>query len=255
MRFEFIDENKIKIKITKSDLEERELKITELAYGSDKAREFFQEVMELAYEELGFDVNNIPIVVEAVPISLEEINVFVTKLVSPDDLEQTLEHLPEKRMQKQNIELDFLREKLEEAKDNIFNDLSNRKAIRLDPNGRDKARENKADIAKSQDTEKSPKDKAYITIFSFDSIDTAVFATKRIPKDITFKSSLVLNNERFYLTIETKKMNHNEFIKIEDRLFEYGEKHISTIESKQLLAEHGEIIIKKDAINVLYKLQ
>ncbi len=63
MRFEFVNENKIKIEITKEDLVERDIKIVELAYGSDKAKEFFQEIMEIAYEELGFDVNNIPILV------------------------------------------------------------------------------------------------------------------------------------------------------------------------------------------------
>ncbi len=252
MKFEFVDENKIKIEITKEDLEERELKIVELAYGSDKARDFFQEVMELAYEELGFDVNNIPILVEAVPVSLEEINIFVTKVTNPDDLEQKLSHLPVEKMKKQNIDLDILREKLEEAKENIFNDLSKRKAINLDPTAKEEKEPKKTEEIKE---EKPVKKSSFLTIFSFDSIDTTAFATKRIPSDITFKSQLILNNERFYLTLEAKKVDSEEFSKIEDRLFEYGEKHISTVESKQLLVEHGEIIIKKDAINVLSKLQ
>ncbi len=248
MKFEFVNENKIKIEITKSDLQERDLKIVELAYGSEKAREFFQEVMELAYEELGFDVNNIPIVVEAVPVSIDEINIFVTKVTDPSELEKKLAKMPEDR-QKGNIDIEMLRQKLEEAKENIFNDISKRKVAKPE-----------TEVASLQETDANVQNKAKtlninLTIFSFDSLDTAMFATKRVPSDIEFKSSLVLSNERYYLTLETKKLEDKEFEMIETRLFEYGDKHISTLESRQHLFEHGDVIIKKDALKVLSELE
>ncbi len=247
MKFEFVNENKIRIEITKEDLLERDLKIVELAYGSDKAREFFQEVMELAYEELGFDVNNIPIVVEAVPVSVEEINIFVTKVTDPNELEKKLAKMPEDKI-KQNIDIDVLRQKLEEAKENIFNDISKRKAGKLENDSKD-------ENAINEPVRKEKGTNINLAIFSFDSLDTVAFATKRVPSDIEFKSSLVLNNERYYLTLETKKLADEEFSKIETRLFEYGDKHISTIESRQHLFEHGEVIIKKDALKVLSEIE
>ncbi len=254
MRFELVEENKIKIEVNKADLLERDIKIVELAYGSDKARDFFQEIMEMAYEELGFDVNNIPILVEAVPISLEEICIYVTKVTDPDELEKKIAKMPkDKIVDKQNINLDTLRKKLEEAKDNIFGELT-RDTDDVDEkilDQLDDVDENLKINSKPSKSKKSNVKNINLAIFSFDSIDTVTFATKRIPSEIKFKSSLILNNERYYLTLETRKLEDNEFVNIEKFLFEYGQKHISTLESRQYLIEHGEVIIKKDAVKIL----
>ncbi len=252
MRFQSVDENKIKIEITKEDLDERDLKIVELAYGSDKAREFFQEIMELAYDELGFDVNNIPILVEAVPMSLEEICIYVTKVTNPNELEKKLTSMPPKDSKNNHtMNLEELRKKLEEARDNVMGDITSNKKTKneVDEFMEQSNLENEEIIEPK--VSKSNRININIAIFSFENIDDASFATKRIPSDIEFKSSLILNKDRYYLTMETKKVTDQEFIKIENFLHEYGNKHISTIESKHYLLEHGEIIIKKDAIKVL----
>ena len=43
MKIEKINENQIRCTLTKEDLADRDIKISELAYGSGKTRELFQE--------------------------------------------------------------------------------------------------------------------------------------------------------------------------------------------------------------------
>ena len=48
MKIERTSENQIRCTLNKHDLMERQLKISELAYGSDKAKELFRDIMEQA---------------------------------------------------------------------------------------------------------------------------------------------------------------------------------------------------------------
>ena len=60
MKIERTSENQIRCTLNKHDLMERQLKISELAYGSDKAKELFRDIMEQANIDLGFDADDIP---------------------------------------------------------------------------------------------------------------------------------------------------------------------------------------------------
>ena len=44
MKIERLNENQIRCTLNKSDLASRQLKINELAYGSDKAKELFRDI-------------------------------------------------------------------------------------------------------------------------------------------------------------------------------------------------------------------
>ena len=45
MKFERLDENKIRCTLTKAELAEMHINLTELAYGTDKAKALFKELM------------------------------------------------------------------------------------------------------------------------------------------------------------------------------------------------------------------
>lgn len=223
MKMELIGDNQIKIELTKDDLEERNMKLTELAYGGEKARQLFREIMEVAYEEHGFDVDNVPIMVEAMPLSLEKISILVTKVTDPEELEDKLNKMPAEQVIRDKRETSFseLKKKILEAKKEKY----------------DKIEEKYRDDS--------------IIIFSFDNLDTVSFASKRILNYNFSKSVLILNNQKYFLTLDFKDELNEEIKTISDILYEYGDKHISNEESKSFLLEHGEIIIKKDAIKVL----
>ena len=79
MKIEKINDNQIRCTLNKADLAARHLKISELAYGSDKAKALFRDMMQQASAELGFDAEDIPLMIEAMAGSGECIVLRVTK--------------------------------------------------------------------------------------------------------------------------------------------------------------------------------
>ena len=80
MKIERVNENQIRCTLNKDDLASRQLKISELAYGSDKAKELFRDMMQQASYEVGFEAEDIPLMIEAIPISADCIAVSYTHL-------------------------------------------------------------------------------------------------------------------------------------------------------------------------------
>ena len=87
MKIEKISDNQIRCTLTREDLETRELKLSELAYGSEKAKSLFQDMMQQAASEFGFEANNIPLMIEAIPVSSETIILIITKVEDPEELD------------------------------------------------------------------------------------------------------------------------------------------------------------------------
>ena len=61
MRIEKINDNQIRCTLNKKDLSDRELRISELAYGTDKAKALFRDMVQQASYEFGFEAENIPL--------------------------------------------------------------------------------------------------------------------------------------------------------------------------------------------------
>lgn len=88
MRIERINDNQIRCTLNKRDLAERHLKISELAYGSDKAKKLFRDMMEQAHMDYGFEADDIPLMIEAIPTSRDSIVLVITKVDNPEELEE-----------------------------------------------------------------------------------------------------------------------------------------------------------------------
>ncbi len=87
MKLERLSENQIRCTLYKSDLADKELHLTELAYGTDKAKELFRELMQQASSELGFEVDNVPLMIEAIPVSPKCLILVITKVDDPEELD------------------------------------------------------------------------------------------------------------------------------------------------------------------------
>ena len=92
MKIEKINENQIRCTLTRADLEKRQIKLSELAYGSEKARALFREMMLQAFQEFGFEVHNIPLMIEAVPSGKDQLVLLVTKVQDPEELDARFSH-------------------------------------------------------------------------------------------------------------------------------------------------------------------
>lgn len=87
MKIEKINENQIRCTLTKEDLEQRQIKLSELAYGTPKAKSLFKEMMHWASYKFGFEAEDIPLMIEAIPVSSESIVLIVTKVPYPEELD------------------------------------------------------------------------------------------------------------------------------------------------------------------------
>ncbi|MGI6588350.1 MAG: adaptor protein MecA [Peptococcia bacterium] len=81
MRIRKINENKVQIIITRKDLEERDFNKGELMPLSPKAQKLFQDLLDMAYHECGFEIeDDSQLMVEAYPLSVDSIAVIMTKI-------------------------------------------------------------------------------------------------------------------------------------------------------------------------------
>ena len=281
MKIEKLNENQIRCTLNKSDLASRHLKINELAYGSDKAKELFRDMMQQASFELGFEAEDTPLMIEAIPISAECIVLIVTKVDNPEELDtrfsrfspsdsddddsfdfddiETIDsnNYSSYSLPKANEELDESAATEEENNSIPEDDLMNI----LD---RVKEYFNKESTGKKIDTAEPPADKpapeetvSHITrVFSFDSLDDISSVSRIIDRFYHDNNSVYKNpsDKRYYLTISKNKTSAKDFNKVCNILSEYGKKENQFDNYTGFFSEHCDCIVKDHAMHILCRL-
>ena len=69
--------------MTHADLAARHLKLSELAYGTEKAKSLFRDMMQQASFDFGFEAEDLPLMIEAIPSSGDSIVLIITKVEDP----------------------------------------------------------------------------------------------------------------------------------------------------------------------------
>lgn len=87
MKIEKVNDNQIRCTLTKADLADRQLKLSELAYGTEKAKDLFRDMMQQANLKFGFEAEDIPLMIEAIPLSGDCIVLIITKVEDPEELD------------------------------------------------------------------------------------------------------------------------------------------------------------------------
>lgn len=87
MKIEKVSDTQIRCTLTKEDLADRHLKISELAYGTENAKNLFRDMMQKASYEFGFEADDIPLMIEAIPVSSDTIILLITKVEYPEELD------------------------------------------------------------------------------------------------------------------------------------------------------------------------
>lgn len=109
MKIEKMNEHQIRCTLTKEDLAMRHIKLSELAYGSEKAKMLFRDMMQQAAVDFGFEAEDIPLMIEAIPLSPEKIILIITKVESPDELDtrfSNFTHLDDEEEEEYSDDLD-----------------------------------------------------------------------------------------------------------------------------------------------------
>lgn len=93
MKIEKINDNKIKVTITLSDLEERNIDFDTLNYNSPATQELFWDMMEQAEIQFGFNTSESQLAIEASPDENDGFVIFITKLDEDDDFESIQKYI------------------------------------------------------------------------------------------------------------------------------------------------------------------
>ena len=281
MKIEKLNENQIRCTLNKSDLASRHLKINELAYGSDKAKELFRDMMQQASFELGFEAEDTPLMIEAIPISAECIVLIVTKVDNPEELDtrfsrfspsdsddddsfdfddiETIDsnNYSSYSLPKANEELDESAATEEEnnsiPEDDLMNILDRVKEyFNKESTGK------KIDKAEPPAEEPAPEETvSHITrVFSFDSLDDISSVSRIIDRFYHDNNSVYKNpsDKRYYLTISKNKTSAKDFNKVCNILSEYGKKENQFDNYTGFFSEHCDCIVKDHAMHILCRL-
>ena len=234
MKIERTSENQIRCTLNKHDLMERQLKISELAYGSDKAKELFRDIMEQANIDLGFDADDIPLMIEAIPTSRDSIILLINKVDNPENSEDFINCFEQ------------LHELLEEAEDNETKDSSESSGEFVPLK---EALQGNRRKAKKKETEPLAD---RIKVFSFDSLNTLIALTGQIDCDYRGKNSLWKDpaTKRYFLLLHRGK-GKNAFRLMCSALAEYAKEENVTYATQAYYNEHFCLILKDNALTKL----
>ena len=288
MKIERLNENQIRCTLNKSDLASRQLKINELAYGSDKAKELFRDMMQQASYELGFEAEDTPVMIEAIPISSECIVLIVTKVDNPEELDTRFSRFSPSDSDDDEFNFDDIEtiegdsysdyslptadDELDECSAaeeeegipedelmNIFNrmkeylnkDLSNAAS---DSKTGKPATQSAKTAARAED-DNSVKENIS-RVFSFDSMDDISSAAIIVDTFYHDNNSLYKNpsDRKYYLCITKNRCSAKDFNKVCNILSEYGKKEPGFDNHTGIFTEHCDCIIAEHALHILRTL-
>ncbi|MBQ9609282.1 MAG: adaptor protein MecA [Lachnospiraceae bacterium] len=256
MKIERLSENQIRCTLYKSDLADKEMLLTELAYGTDKAKELFKEMMEQASDELGFEVDNIPLMIEAIPVSPECLILIVTKVEDPEELDTRFSRFTQPLLDEEDdtdngdeIETVFDHND-NTSTDSLIEALGNL-AENLSALGGSRMSKKTKNAVKKLDSGKD-----IFRIYAFKTLDEVILSSKLIKDVYVSHNSLYKNpqDSRFYLYLTKNKNNDGEFTRICNIVSEYGTRIKSTYATPNYMDEHFKVIIETDAVQKLAEI-
>ncbi|MDK2966785.1 adaptor protein MecA [Lacrimispora sp.] len=239
MKIERINENQIRCTLTSFDLSVRNLNLGELAYGSEKARNLFREMIQKASNEVGFEAEDIPLMVEAIPLSNESVMLVITKIDDPEELDTRFAKFsPTTDEDPDSMPADLASELLEGA-DGLLNLL-----------GIDKKEEPEEEKPKEQSNTSS------VRIYCFQSLDQISDAAKIIGQVYDGSNTLYKkpNTRQYYLVISNTPEKSLDFSRVCNLLAEYGTKIHQDYASEAYYKEHYEVLIEGNALQSLSRL-
>ena len=236
MKIEKISDTQIRCTLTKEDLDSHQIRISELAYGTDKAKKLFREMMQQAAIEFGFEADNIPLMIEAIPMPNECIVLIITKVEDPEELDTRFSKFTPAG-DSDTLNSNVL-EKLQGA-DEFFDLLNKVKEV----------------ASEAKDPEPKETVPAFpVRLFSFDTLDSVIEASRLLAPFYTGANTLYKdeeNNNTFILALAPADGADQEFNKVCNMLSEYSSPEKGDSSVLAFLEEHCKIIVSADAIQKL----
>lgn len=258
MKIEKISDTQIRCTLNKDDLIERELKLSELAYGTEKSKALFRDLIQQASYECGFDTDDLPLMIEAIPVSPECLVLVLTKVEDPEELDTRFSNFTPYGDSDEDSESDspagnaYADEIL-----NCFDKLGHM----LDTNKKENSQteEKPADKKrKKPQAQKAARPSITITatlakVYSFQSLSevsalSAVIAPFYRGKSILYKDPV---QARYYLVLHISNHTPEDFNKVCNIASEYGTAEQTNYASLPYYEEHYETVIRSGAVEIM----
>ncbi len=262
MKIEKVNDHQIRCTLTREDLADRELKLSELAYGTEKAKDLFRDMMQQASYEFGFEAEDIPLMIEAIPLSSECIVLIITKVEDPEELDTRFSKFaPSVHEDNDSAEdvLDTIAEGADDVLD-LFKKIQNRHAAPSQGSGEaDTSASNPSkDVKQSfkNTLQKKMTENAasmeLTKLYMFRSLHEVTRLSHILSGCYEGENSLYKQKDGSYILLLSKS-GHTpaEFNKICNILSEYGSAAKSVPASEAYWEEHFEPIIKTNALQSL----
>lgn len=244
MKIEKINDNQIRCTLTRADLAERQLRLSELAYGTEKAKSLFHDMMQQAAYEFGFEANDIPLMIEAIPASSDSIVLIITKVEDPDELDARFSKFaPTPFGDNENISTESY-DKLEGA-ETLLNLLEKMKE-KMDAS-------KKKTVEKSDADSESTPDAPAIRLFSFSTMDNVLKAAQLLNKIYVGSNTLYKDaaEDMYILALAQSDYSIKDFNRICNMLTEYGTPEKASGMVLAFLEEHCDILVTPNAAQQL----
>ena len=245
MKIEKINENQIRCTLTREDLESHQVNLKELAYGSEKAKKLFRDMMQQAQIQFGFEADNIPLMIEAIPVNLDSVILIVTKVEDPEELDT--------RFSKFSPAIDD---------DDFSGDFADIEAAFGDTKADEIIEEFNRLCEQQAQLDDEPTDSAYITepdffrVYAFLSIDEVCRASRALQSAYDADNSLYKDpqHNRYYLVLHKGDHSPQTFNKVCNILSEYAESIHCNAGTESHYKEHFTLILAKHALQALKQL-
>lgn len=230
MKIERISENQIRCTLNRNDLSARQLTLRELAYGTDKARVLFREMIQRATAEVGFDAEDIPLMIEAIPLSSDGIMLIITKIDDPEELDTRFAKFTPSDQEEFSIPDE------EEDLDLSF------------PSGVGDMLDALNRYVENQQPETSVRTRC----FRFSKLDNVIEAAHALRGlEIGANTLYKAGDGMFYLTVSSAGQSPEDFTRLCNRMLEYGSP-LRTVNGIELFyEEHYDALIKSNALELL----
>lgn len=258
MKIEKVNDNQIRCTLTREDLAERQIKLSELAYGTEKAKLLFRDMMQQAAYEFGFEADDIPLMIEAIPLSADTIILVITKVEYPEELDTRFSNFSEP--DPEDMYEDAAEGGLEPGNgaDDI---LGLFKRIQEEQRKVREAEAQKNSFTSSEGGEESEEAPVHILVditklFVFQELAEITRLAHILAGFYTGHNDLYKceKTHRYYLLVSKGKQTPEAFNKVCNILSEYGIQQSYSPAMGAFFKEHYQMILKGNAIQTLAEL-
>lgn len=256
MKIEKINDNQIRCTLNKSDLASRELKISELAYGTEKAKNLFRDMMQQAAYEFGFEADDLPLMIEAIPMSAESIVLIITKVDDPEELDTRFSKFTPSYEDMEDMddldEIDAFPHC--DGADEVLELFSDSEEPPEDTEAPHQSLKSLlTDAILGEDAPKQEEQTNLTRFYSFQDFKT-IEQLAHILNDVYFGMNSLYKDEKnqvYHLVLTKSAHTPQEFNKVLNIVSEYGTKEASSPEKEKFFQEHYQPLITGSALQIL----